>query len=198
MAKVLVVNSSVRFEDSISRELTRILSDKIITDPIEITRRDLTQDIHFISEKSLNAVEKSLDERTVEEITLASLSDSLIEELEVADYLIIGSPMYNFGPPASLKAWADLVARAKRTFAYTDNGPVGLLKNKKAFIIAVTGGTGVNSNVDFMTPWLRHFLAFIGITNAEVITVDGIYGNDGPEKIKFAKEKIDKLVLQET
>lgn len=195
MAKVLVIASSVRFNDSISRKLTGILADRIKEDKNEIIHRDLTRDMHFISEQSLKSVEKLLEDRTAEDNEFASLSDSLIEELELADYLIIGSPMYNFGPPASLKAWADLVARAKRTFVYTDNGPVGLLRNKKAFIIAVSGGTGVNSNIDFMTPWLRHFLTFIGITNIEVISVDGIYGNDGAEKIKLAKEKIDRLII---
>jgi len=195
MAKVLVIDSSIRFNDSISRELTSILADRIITDKNEITHRDLTRDIHFISDQSLNSAGKLLEERTPEDNEFASLSDTLIKELELADYLIIGSPMYNFGPPASLKAWADLVARVNRTFIYTDNGPVGLLRIKKAFIIAVTGGTAVNSNIDFMTPWLRHFLAFIGITNIEIISADGIYGNDGEEKIKLAKEKIDRLVI---
>jgi len=195
MAKVLVIDSSARFNGSISRELTGILADRIKEDENEITHRDLTRDIHFISEQSLNAVQKLLEERTPEDNDFASLSDSLIEELELADYLIIGSPMYNFGPSASLKAWADLVARSGRTFVYTDNGSVGLLRNKKAFIIAVTGGTGVNSNIDFMTPWLRHFLSFIGITNIEIISADGLYGNDGEEKIKLAKEKIYKQII---
>lgn len=195
MTKVLVIDSSVRFKDSISRELTGILADKIKGEVSEVIHRDLTRDIHFISEPSLKAVEKLLEERTVEDNDLASLSDLLIEELELADYIIVGSPIYNFGPPASLKAWADLVARAKRTFVHTDNGPVGLLNNKKAFIIAVSGGTGVNSRIDFMTPWLKHFLAFIGITNVEIITADGIYRNNGEEKIRLAKEKIDRLIF---
>jgi len=195
MANVLVINSSVRFNDSISRELTGVLADRVKKSENKITYRDLNRGIHFISEQSLSSVRKPVEERTVEDNDLASLSDSLIEELELADYLIIGSPMYNFGPSASLKAWADLVARANRTFEYTDNGPVGLLHNKKAFIIVVTGGTNVNSNIDFMTPWLKHFLAFIGITNIEIISADGIYGNNGEEKIKLAKDKIDRLII---
>jgi len=191
MTNVLVINSSVRFNDSISRELTTILAARLKGDKCVITHRDLTKDIHFISEQSLSAVEKSLEDRTDEEHNLAALSDSLIEELELTDYIIVGSPMYNFGPPASLKAWADLVARVNRTFTYTNNGPVGLLKNKKAFIIAVTGGTGVNSNLDFMTPWLKHFLSFIGITDIEIISADGIYTEGGEENIKLVKDKIN-------
>lgn len=195
MAKVLVLNSSVRLNDSISRELTGILASKIQEGDNEITYRDLTRDIDFISEQSLNAVGKLLEERSSEDNHLALLSDSLIDELELADYLIIGAPMYNFGPPASLKAWADLVARVNRTFEYSDTGPVGLLRNKQAFIIAVTGGTSINSDIDFMTPWLRHFLGFIGITNVKIISADGIYGKDGDEKVKIAINKIQRLKI---
>ncbi|VAW51312.1 hypothetical protein MNBD_GAMMA05-825 [hydrothermal vent metagenome] len=195
MSNILVINSSVRFKCSISRELTDILACKIQSGINNIIHRDLTKDIFFISEQSLSSVEKSKAEHTAEAKNIASLADTLIEELELADYLIIGSPMYNFGPTASLKAWADLVARAKRTFEYTNNGSVGLLKIRKAFIIAVTGGTAVNSNIDFMTPWLKHFLTFIGITDIEVITADGIYKNDGEEKIISAKMKINTIVL---
>jgi len=196
MAKVLVINSSVRSDDSISRELTARLADRIEVDNNEISHRDLTGDIHLISEQSLSAVAKASEDRSSEERDLASLADALIEELELADYLIIGSPMYNFGPAASLKAWADLVARSKRTFTYTDAGPAGLLKIKKAFVIAVTGGTAVGSNIDFMTPWLKHFLTFIGISNIEMITADGIYGPSGAENIRHAKETIDGLTLK--
>jgi len=197
MENILVINSSIRFEDSLSRELTGILAGKIKGDRNEIIHRDLTSNIHFISEQSFNSAGKLLEERTPEENNSALLSDSLIEELESADYLIIGAPMYNFGPPASLKAWADLVARAKRTFAHTENGSVGLLKNKKAIIIAVSGGTGVNSDIDFMTPWLQYFLTFIGIKDIEIIAVDGIYGYNGEEKIKLAKERIHSWGLHQ-
>ncbi|VAW63425.1 hypothetical protein MNBD_GAMMA08-2950 [hydrothermal vent metagenome] len=182
MSNILVINSSIRFKGSISRELTGILACKIQNEINDIIHRDLTKEIFFISEQSLNFAEESKTKRTLGANDVASLSDTLIEELELADYLIIGSPMYNFGPTASLKAWADLVARAKRTFEYTNDGSVGLLKIRKAFIIAVTGGTDINSNIDFMTPWLTHFLTFIGITNVEVIAADGIYKNDGKKK----------------
>ncbi len=195
MTNVLVINSSVRSDDSISRALTTLLADRIAADVHEITHRDLTGDIHLISAQSLSAVAKSPEQRSSEERALASLADTFIEELEWADYLIIGSPMYNFGPAASLKAWADLVARSKRTFTYTDAGPVGLLKIKKAFVVAVTGGTAVDSNIDFMTPWLKHFLTFIGISNIETITADGIYGKHGEENIRCAKEKIAGLSI---
>jgi len=172
-----------------------MLAERINISDNEITYRDLTDHIHFINEHSLNAVENKLEERTTEDNNVASLSDSLITELESADYLIIGAPMYNFGPPASLKAWADLVARVNRTFLYTDSGPVGLLSIKKAFIIAVSGGTSVNSNIDFMTPWLVHFLKFIGVNNIEIITADGVYRNDGEEKIRSAKDKITNVII---
>lgn len=197
MTKVLAIHSSIRCNDSISRELTEILANRIKGEESEIIHRDLTRDIHFISEQSLNAVEKSPEERSLEDSKIALLSDTLIEELELADIIVIGAPIYNFGPPACLKAWADLVARANRTFLYADNGPIGLLKNKKAFIIAVSGGTAVNSNIDFLTPWLKHFLAFIGITNTEIISAESIYGENGENKIRLAKNYINKLIFQD-
>ncbi len=194
----MLINASVRSNISISRELAGMLADNIQHDKSKVIHRDLSNDVHFISEQSLSAVGKPMAERNAEDDAIARLADACIEELEAADYLIIGSPIYNFGPSASLKAWADLVARAKRTFTYSDSGPVGLLQNKKAFIIAVSGGTAVNSSMDFMTPWLKHFLAFIGITDVEVISADGIYGTDGEEKIGLAKEKIGSVMIEST
>ena len=101
--------------------------------------------------------------------------------------------MYNFGPPASLKAWADLVARAGTTFKYTENGPEGLLKDKKAYILAASGGTKMGSDIDFMSPWLVFFLGFIGIKNVELIAADAT-SHKAEEKIVKAKEAIKKVV----
>ena len=86
--------------------------------------------------------------------------------------MVIGSPIYNFGVPAKLKTWADQVARAGVTFKYTLNGPIGLLENKKAYVAIASGGTRVDSEIDFATPWLRQFLKFIGIDDVKVIFAD--------------------------
>ncbi|MEL7351763.1 MAG: NAD(P)H-dependent oxidoreductase [Cyanobacteria bacterium P01_A01_bin.116] len=190
---ILVINSSIRGDDSISRELSLKLSEKL-TDK-NVVHRDLTKGIDFISSESMAAVRIPKDDRSAAQSadSTAQLADTLIEELQVADTIVIGAPVYNFGPPASLKAWADLVARAGTTFQYTENGPEGLLENKKAYVIAVSGGTKIGSEIDFMSPWLIHFLGFIGIKNVEIVSADGVFSQDGEEKIQKARQKVERM-----
>ena len=86
--------------------------------------------------------------------------------------MVIGSPIYNFGVPAALKAWIDMIARARKTFHYTDNGPEGLLTGKKAYVLMASGGTEVGSEIDFASGYLRHVLGFIGIDDVTIIAAD--------------------------
>jgi len=160
-----------------------------------LIERDLNQDMAFISGSSLAAVGTPIDERTKEQMEsqTAHLADTLIKELQDADTIIIGAPVYNFGPPASLKAWADLVARAGTTFRYGENGPEGILEGKKAYIIAVSGGTTIGGDSDFMSEWLKFFLGFIGISDVEIIIADGIFGQDGEQKVKAAKKIVANI-----
>jgi FMN-dependent NADH-azoreductase len=109
--------------------------------------------------------------------------------------LVIGVPIYNFGVPATLKAWIDMIARARVTFRYTDQGPQGLLTGKKAYLLVASGGTPVGSAIDFATPWLKHVLAFIGITEVEVIAAERlmIQGEAGRQQ---AIERITRVLEQ--
>jgi FMN-dependent NADH-azoreductase len=135
------------------------------------------------------------EDRTPEQAELAAISDTLIEELMAADTLIFATPVYNFGVPAIVKAWADLVARAGTTFKYTENGPVGLLEGKKVYLAAASGGTPIGSGMDYMSSWLKFFLAFLGIGDVEVIAADGIMGADGEAKIKAAVEQASAVTI---
>ena len=193
MKTILKLNASVRYNDSISRQLVDSVIDKITHPSDLVIERDLNKKIHFISEASLNAVSTETKDRNSEQQDLAMLADMMIEELLHVDTIVIGAPIYNFGPPASLKAWADLVARAGTTFSYSENGPVGLLENKKAYIVAVSGGTEVESEIDFMTPWLSFFLGFIGIKDIEIIAADGLFSEEGKNKIEAAHHTIESL-----
>ena len=112
------------------------------------------------------------DERTPEQNAKLSVSDTLISELEAADTLLIGLPIYNFGVPAALKAWIDQVCRARRTFAYSENGPVGLLEGKRAIVVYVSGGTPIGSDIDFASNYVRHIMGFIGITDVTFVAAD--------------------------
>ncbi len=189
---ILQIDASTRYQDSISRGLSRELSQVLTREGGAVVERDLNQNMHFVSEASLAAVARAPEERNAEQQKLAAFADSLIDELQNADALVLGLPMYNFGPPSSFKAWADLVARAGTTFRYTSNGPVGLLTGKKAYLVAVSGGTPIGGAMDFMTPWVKFFLGFIGITDVELISADSTMGAEGKQNINAAYDKIAK------
>ena len=101
-------------------------------------------------------------------------SDTLIQELKDADTLVIGVPVYNFSVPASLKAWIDLIARAGETFRYTENGPVGLLADKKVIVAVASGGVQIGSPADFLTPHLKVFFGFLGLQDVSFVNVETV------------------------
>ncbi|MEM8761182.1 MAG: NAD(P)H-dependent oxidoreductase [Pseudomonadota bacterium] len=100
--------------------------------------------------------------------------------------------MYNFGVPAAFKAWIDLITRARRTFKYTETGPVGLLEGKKVFLLVASGGTEVDGAMDYTTPYLRHILGFIGLTDVQVIKADRQMSR-GDDALEEAKAAIDGI-----
>ena len=104
-------------------------------------------------------------------------SDEVIDQVLAADVLVIGSPMYNFSIPSSLKAWLDHLVRAGVTFSYGANGPEGLLRNKKVYLALASGGVYSGGSpmaaYDFMAPYLKPVLAFIGLSDVEVVRVEG-------------------------
>jgi FMN-dependent NADH-azoreductase len=125
-----------------------------------------------------------------------ALSDTLVEELEAADVIVIGAPMHNFGPSSGLKTWLDHVARVGRTFAYTEAGPKGMLSNKKVFVLGARGGDyGPESpahGMDFVTPYLKTVLGFIGLDTVTFINAEGVAsGNEG---IAVAHEAVKSAV----
>ena len=121
------------------------------------------------------------------------LADETLLELAAADVLVIGAPIYNFSIPASLKAWVDMIARARLTFRYTDRGVEGLLADRKTYIVVPSGGVPVGSPVDFATPYLRHVLGFVGINDIEFIGAQGAdRGNQ--EALDAARARMAELV----
>ncbi len=192
MGNILYLTASIRSEgESVSRSLGQRLVDGLAARTgASVTARDLaTTDIPFVSAERFAANLTPAAERTPEQVWLADIADTLIAELQAADTIVIASPVYNFGPPASLKAWADLVARAGTTFRYTATGPEGLLTGKKAYLAIASGGTPMGSDIDFMSRWLVFFLGFLGITDVEMVAADGIMGEGGEEKIAAASEQ---------
>ena len=118
----------------------------------------------------------------------------MVAEVQAADVIVIGAPMYNFSVPSTLKAWVDLIARVGVTFQYTENGPVGLLSGKKAYLVVATGGVPVNSPADFATPYLKQVLAFVGISDVEVIDASGFAVN-AEEAMERAIANVEAVAL---
>jgi FMN-dependent NADH-azoreductase len=114
------------------------------------------------------------DERTLAQQKVVNESDALIDELRQADTIVIGLPMYNFGVPSTLKAYFDHIARAGVTFRYTEKGPEGLLKGKKAYVFATRGGLYAGTPLDTQTTYVRDFLRFLGITDVEFVYAEGL------------------------
>ena len=193
--KVLEVAASGRNEGSVSRMLSADLVGALEErhGNIELTRRDLNKGVPFVDDAWINANFTAEEDRSAEQRAALAESDALVAELKAADVIVIGAPIYNFGVPAALKAWIDMVARARLTFRYTENGPKGLLEGKQAYIVIASGGVPVDSAVDFATPYLRHALAFIGITDVEVIAAERLNSN-AEEAIDAARVRIAELI----
>lgn len=187
--KILHIDASARLNGSVSRQLSAGVVERLGGD---VTRRDLAEGIPQITETWINATFTPADQRTDDQRDALSFSDELVGEIMHADVLVIGTPVYNFAPPAALKAWIDQIARAGVTFRYTDKGPVGLLEGKRAVIVLATGGTAIGSEIDFASGYLRHMMSFIGITDVEIIAADRLMA-DAETALSSAKKQIRDL-----
>lgn len=189
MTTILQLDSSASGTASVTNALNTLLVETIGTDAT-VVHRDLTN-LPSLSNELLVANSTPAADRTPAQNELAALADSIIGEAEAADVLVIGTPIYNFGVPAAVKAWMDLIARAGRTFSYSETGPVGHLTGKKAYIVSASGGVPLGSEADFATPHLRTFLGFLGISDVSVIDAGGLMMD--PNKIETAQAQIREL-----
>ena len=137
--------------------------------------RDLGRDpVAHLTAERFAALSTPAERRTPEQHRVAAESDALIAELQAADVIVIGLPMYNFGVPSTLKAYFDHVARAGVTFRYTSDGPVGLLAGKRAYVIATRGGRYAGTPGDLQSAYVRQFLGFLGIDGVEFVYAEGL------------------------
>jgi len=188
---VLRIDASARRQGSISRQLTDSIINRVAPDA-EIATRDLADGLPLINEAWVDANFTPADARTPEQRQTLALSDTLVAEVTAADIIVIGLPIYNFGVPATLKAWVDLVARAGVTFRYTEAGPEGLLTGKRAYIAVASGGTEAGSEIDFATGYIRHVLGFIGITDVHFVAADRLM-LDAESSMKKANAQVETL-----
>lgn len=195
MLTILHISASIHGEDSVSRGLSsKLVTGLTAKTGARVIERDLsTNDMPYVSAERFAANGMQPEDRSPAQQKLADIADKLIAELQAADTIVMGVPIYNFGMPATVKAWADLVARAGTTFKYTPEGAVGLLEGKKAYITVASGGTKVGSEIDFMSPWLRHFLGFLGISDITVVAADARMSQGGAERVAEAAKEIEAL-----
>ena len=172
--RILRIDSSAKTETSESRRLTDRIIHGLKTNgkSLDVTVRDLNESLPQVDTAWIEANNTPSDDQTDEHKKTLTLSDTLVAEIEAADTLIIGVALYNFSITASLKLWIDLVCRARKTFAYVDGSPKGLMIGKKAIVCFASGGTSFGSDIDFASGYLRHILGFIGITDVTFITAD--------------------------
>jgi FMN-dependent NADH-azoreductase len=192
---ILHLDSSARGATSLSHQLAKRLADRLQQGAGATLATRHTYGLPFIDEVTVGAYYTPEDQRNQAQRDSIALSDTLVGELEAADVIVAAVPMYNFGVPASFKAWVDLVARVGRTFKYTDKGPVGLLQGKRFYAVVATGGTPLSSELDFVTPYLKAVLGFIGITDVHVVAADQ-YMPDAAAKLQRGYETVDAVVLE--
>lgn len=191
---ILQINGSARSEGANS---TRVAND-IVTrlkaaDPAaKVVLRDLARDpAPVIDEAALGALFTPAEQRTPQQAARVAESDALIAEVQAADVIVIGVPMYNFSISAQLKNWIDAIARAGVTFRYTENGPEGLLKGKKVFIAFARGGRYRGTAADTQTPFLQTVLGFLGMTDIRFVYAEGLNMGEDAVKQGFAEAEAD-------
>lgn len=199
MTTLLQLNSSL-FED---RGASTALSNRLVSrlrdvhPALKVVRRDLAREplAHFDG-TLLQALGTPATARTLDQARLVAEADALIEEVKSADVLVIGAPLYNFAVPTQLKSWFDRIARAGVTFRYTAQGPEGLLKGKKAYVVTSRGGVHRDGPTDHAVPYLRTMLGFVGIDDVEVVYAEGLAMGEEPRRtgLAAAEAQIDALV----
>ena len=178
--KILHLISSPRGAASFSIKLSNAIVEKL-----QAKNANSTVKVHslvntpfpHLEEAHLNSFFTPAESRSPEQAEAVKHSDEAIAELFDADAIVIGAPMYNFGIPSTLKAWIDHIARAGITFKYGENGPEGLVKNKKVYLAISTGGVyseGPMKAYDFTEPYLRAVLGFLGMTDVTAFRVEGV------------------------
>ena len=195
MTKILHIASSSNLTASFTRKIGKVTLEKLgqIYPNAEIIERDLARNpLPHISPEMLAAMFSGDDSKPE-----LALSNQVVDELFASDAILIEAPMYNFGIPSVLKAWVDHVLRAGKTFKYGAAGPEGLVKGKKAIIVVSRGGIyseGAYKVMDYQEPYLRAVLSFIGISDVEAITIEGVAM--GEEKIAEALLKAENQVAK--
>ena len=190
--KILQINSSARSAGANSTRLADSITARLkAANPAAVVElRDLAANPHpVLDEAALGALFTPAEQRTPEQAARVALDDALIAQVQAADAIVLGVPMYNFGVPVQLKTWIDAIARAGVTFRYTENGPEGLIKGKKVYVALARGGIYRDTPADSQVPYLKGVLGFLGMTDVEFIYAEGLaMGPESADKAFAAAE----------
>lgn len=192
MNNVLVLKSSILADNSQTNQLSDYFVSQLAGKNVVIRDLAANQLPHF---DATAATALRGQPTSAEENALLALSDELVAEIKKADTLIINAPMYNFHIPTQLKSYFDFIARPRVTFQYSEKGPEGLLKGKKAVVLAAFGGFHQNQPTDLVKSYMKTILGFVGITDVQFVYMEGIgFGPEAVEKAQAqAKAEIDKI-----
>jgi FMN-dependent NADH-azoreductase len=174
-AKTLLrIDASAHPEGSVTRQLGDEFEARWLAAHAagQVTRRDLSEPLPLLDAAWVAANLTDPAERSDAQRAALALSDRLIDELRQADAVLVTVPLYNFAVPAAMKAWIDLVCRARETFAYTEQGPRGLLDERPVTVVMASGGVPMGSAVDFASGYLRHIFAFIGLSDVRLVAAE--------------------------
>ncbi len=177
MSKLLQINASLFSHQGQSSQLAEqfVAAWRSRNPAGQVLRRRLgIEPVPHLDAERLPSFLAKPEERNEAQQQVVDFSDALIAELQQADTIVLGLPMYNFGIPSTLKAYFDHIARAGVTFRYTENGPQGLLTGKKVYVFAARGGLYAGTAKDSQTSYVRDFLGFIGISDVEFVYAEGL------------------------
>ncbi len=189
---ILQINSSARSTGSASTRLADALVARVLAanPDAAVVRRDLAAEPHpVLDEPTLQALFTPAEQRSAEQAARIALDDALIAQVQAADVIVVGAPMYNFGITVQLKSWFDAIARANVTFKYTEKGPVGLLSGKKVLVGLSRGGLHRGNATDSQVPYLNTMFGFLGLTDVQYVYAEGM--GMGPEAVARAQAQAD-------
>ncbi len=197
MAKLLQINSSLFGDNGNSTTLANEFVQRWqAQNPTgDVVVRDFSkEEVPHLDAARVQALFSPVESRTADQQAVVDYADQIVAEIESADVIVMGVPMYNFGVPSTLKAYFDHIARAGVTFKYTETGPVGLLKDKPVYVIAARGGIYAGQAADTQSQYLKNFLGFVGLKDVRFIYAEGLNMGQKDQAFAAAKSEIEQEV----
>lgn len=182
-------------DSSTTRALTADFVDQLSqrNSTVAVVERDLVaEQPSLLTSQTIEAFYTAPNDLTAQQQALIALSNTLVDELEVAQVIVIGAPMHNFSVNGQLKAYIDQIARVGRTFQYTEKGPQGLLTGKQVFVLVASGGnytSGPYSEMDHLTSYLKTVLGFVGLSQVTFVQCPDMSGSEEVKASSIASAK---------